>query len=104
MTPGPPSSAAFSTSFKTDLMRSSYSPLYLAPAMSAPMSRENTRANREAGTSRLTMRCARPSAMEVLPTPGSPISTGLFFVLEVKDQTGPMNVGTADFTFYKGYG
>jgi hypothetical protein len=27
-----------------------------------------------------TMRCARPSAIAVLPTPGSPISTGLFFV------------------------
>ena len=28
----------------------------------------------------LTMRWARPSTMAVLPTPGSPISTGLFFV------------------------
>jgi hypothetical protein len=27
-----------------------------------------------------TMRCARPSATAVLPTPGSPISTGLFLV------------------------
>ena len=27
-----------------------------------------------------TMRCARPSAIAVLPTPGSPISTGLFFL------------------------
>jgi hypothetical protein len=26
------------------------------------------------------MRCARPSAIAVLPTPGSPISTGLFFL------------------------
>ena len=26
------------------------------------------------------MRCARPSTIAVLPTPGSPISTGLFFV------------------------
>jgi hypothetical protein len=32
------------------------------------------------GTSPLTMRCARPSTMAVLPTPGSPISTGLFLV------------------------
>jgi molecular chaperone DnaK (HSP70) len=32
------------------------------------------------GTSPLTMRCARPSTIAVLPTPGSPISTGLFFV------------------------
>ena len=32
------------------------------------------------GTSPATMRWARPSAIAVLPTPGSPISTGLFFV------------------------
>ena len=32
------------------------------------------------GTSPRTMRCASPSTMAVLPTPGSPISTGLFFV------------------------
>ena len=32
------------------------------------------------GTSPLTMRSARPSTMAVLPTPGSPISTGLFLV------------------------
>ena len=35
---------------------------------------------RPSGTSPLTMRCARPSTMAVLPTPGSPISTGLFLV------------------------
>src|SRR5438105_14218384 len=34
----------------------------------------------ESGTSPLMMRRARPSAIAVLPTPGSPISTGLFFV------------------------
>ena len=33
------------------------------------------------GTSPRTIRWARPSAMAVLPTPGSPMSTGLFFVL-----------------------
>ena len=32
------------------------------------------------GTSPRTIRCARPSTAAVLPTPGSPISTGLFFV------------------------
>ncbi len=32
------------------------------------------------GTSPLTMRCASPSTIAVLPTPGSPISTGLFLV------------------------
>ncbi len=32
------------------------------------------------GTSPRTMRLASPSTMAVLPTPGSPMSTGLFFV------------------------
>ncbi len=35
---------------------------------------------RLSGTSPLAMRWARPSTMAVLPTPGSPISTGLFLV------------------------
>ncbi len=34
----------------------------------------------DSGTSPLTMRWARPSTIAVLPTPGSPISTGLFLV------------------------
>ena len=36
--------------------------------------------NSVSGTSLLTMRWARPSTMAVLPTPGSPMSTGLFLV------------------------
>ena len=32
------------------------------------------------GTSPAMIRCASPSTIAVLPTPGSPISTGLFFV------------------------
>jgi hypothetical protein len=32
------------------------------------------------GTSPATMRCASPSTTAVLPTPGSPMSTGLFLV------------------------
>ena len=32
------------------------------------------------GTSCRTIRCASPSTTAVLPTPGSPMSTGLFFV------------------------
>ena len=32
------------------------------------------------GTSPLRIRTANPSTMAVLPTPGSPIRTGLFFV------------------------
>ena len=39
------------------------------------------RSLRPSGTSPRTIRCAKPSTMAVLPTPGSPISTGLFFVL-----------------------
>eukprot|EP00966_Prymnesium_polylepis_P198248 4594178-Prymnesium_polylepis.2 len=73
----PPASA---TSASTAFSRSSNSPRYLAPATSAPMSSETTRASRmESGTSLSTMRCARPSTIAVLPTPGSPMSTGLFF-------------------------
>ena len=34
----------------------------------------------DSGTSPLTIRRASPSTMAVFPTPGSPISTGLFFV------------------------
>ncbi len=74
-----PSSLAMSLS--TALRRSSNSPRYLAPASRPAMSSTSTRLFfRLSGTSPLTMRCARPSTMAVLPTPGSPISTGLFLV------------------------
>jgi len=36
------------------------------------------------GTSRLIILCAKPSAIAVLPTPGSPIKIGLFFVRRPK--------------------
>mmetsp|Transcript_19467 Transcript_19467/g.57438 ORF Transcript_19467/g.57438 Transcript_19467/m.57438 type:complete len:245 (+) Transcript_19467:2688-3422(+) len=73
------SPSAFCTSSKTALRRSSNSPRYLAPAMRAPMSRETTRQPwSESGTSPAATRCARPSTTAVLPTPGSPRSTGLF--------------------------
>jgi hypothetical protein len=49
--------------------------------MSAPMSSAQTRFPfRPSGTSPATMRWASPSAIAVLPTPGSPMRTGLFFV------------------------
>ena len=49
------------------------------------MSSDNTRLFfKVSGTSPLTMRCAKPSTMAVLPTPGSPISTGLFLVRRCK--------------------
>ena len=63
------------------LSRSSNSPRYLVPATSEPMSSVRTRLfSSVSGTSPLTMRCARPSTMAVLPTPGSPIRIGLFLV------------------------
>ena len=73
-----PSSSA--TSLSTALRRSSNSPRYFAPAMSAPTSSEMSLQPRiESGTSWSTIRCASPSTTAVLPTPGSPMSTGLFF-------------------------
>ena len=72
------------TSFTTAFNRSSNSPLYFAPAINAPISKENTILSfRFSGTSPSTIRCASPSAMAVLPTPGSPTNIGLFFVLRV---------------------
>ena len=63
------------------LRRSSNSPRYFVPATSEPMSSVRTRLlSRMSGTSPATIRWARPSAMAVLPTPGSPISAGLFLV------------------------
>ena len=72
----------FFTSFSTAFKRSSNSPRYFAPATSDPISSEKIVLSfRESGTSPLTIRCASPSTTAVLPTPGSPMSTGLFFVL-----------------------
>ena len=74
-----PSSLA--SSFNTAFKRSSNSPRYFAPAINAPISKESTRLFfKPSGTSPLTIRCAKPSTIAVLPTPGSPMSTGLFFV------------------------
>mmetsp|Transcript_5753 Transcript_5753/g.18084 ORF Transcript_5753/g.18084 Transcript_5753/m.18084 type:complete len:218 (+) Transcript_5753:1760-2413(+) len=72
---------ASTVSLSTPLSRSSNSPRYLAPAMSVPRSSEYTVLSLTlSGTSPLTMRCAMPSTMAVLPTPGSPMRTGLFLV------------------------
>ena len=74
--------SSFARSFKTAFKRSSNSPLYLAPAISAPRSNDRTFLLRSpSGTSPLTIRWAKPSTIAVLPTPGSPINTGLFLVL-----------------------
>ena len=75
------SPAAFWISARTAFSRSSNSPRYFAPASSAPTSSAHTRLPfSPSGTSPATIRCASPSTIAVLPTPGSPISTGLFFV------------------------
>ena len=72
---------AASISFSTAFSRSSNSPRYFEPATIAPRSSDSSCLPFSAsGTSPLTMRSARPSTMAVLPTPGSPISTGLFLV------------------------
>ena len=63
------------------LRRSSNSPRYFVPATSDPMSRVSTRFPASvSGTSLLTIRWARPSTTAVFPTPGSPMSAGLFLV------------------------
>ena len=69
------------TSCSTAFSRSSNSPRYLAPAISEPRSSDSSFLSfRLSGTSPLRIRSARPSTIAVLPTPGSPISTGLFLV------------------------
>ena len=86
-----PSAALISLS--TALSRSSNSPRYFAPATSAPRSSASSDLSlSDSGTSPLTMRSARPSAMAVLPTPGSPISTGI-----VLGAAGQHLDGAADF-------
>ena len=71
----------FLTSSRTAFRRSSNSPLYLAPATREPISRAKIFLScRDFGTSPLTILWASPSTTAVFPTPGSPISTGLFLV------------------------
>src|SRR6266536_2080380 len=65
--------------------RSSNSPRYLVPATSAPMSSVSTRlCCSDSGTLPRLICWARPSAMAVLPTPGSPINAGLFLVRRLR--------------------
>ncbi len=76
------SPSAFFTSFSTAFKRSSNSPLYFAPATIAPISKTISLLSfNVSGTVPSTILCAKPSTIAVLPTPGSPIKTGLFFVL-----------------------
>ena len=79
------SPSALITSFTTAFKRSSNSPLYLAPAINAPISKlKICFVFKFSGTSPRTIRCAKPSAMAVLPVPGSPIKIGLFLVRRLK--------------------
>ena len=72
----------FLTSLSTAFSLSSNSPRNFAPAISEPMSSAKIVLSfSPSGTSPRTIRCASPSAIAVLPTPGSPMSTGLFLVL-----------------------
>ena len=90
----PPAAAV--TSASTAFSRSSNSPRYFAPAISAPMSSAiSCLSFSDSGTSPLTMRSARPSAMAVLPTPGSPISTGLFLVRRTEHLDGAADLVVA---------
>ena len=78
----------FFTSSRTAFNRSSNSPRYLAPATKAPISRENSFLSfKPSGTSPRTILWARPSTTAVFPTPGSPMSTGLFFVFRDRIRT-----------------
>ena len=68
------------TSFTTAFKRSSNSPLYFAPAINKPISKAKIiLLFKFSGTSPFTILIAKPSAMAVLPTPGSPTKIGLFF-------------------------
>ena len=77
--------SAFLTSSITFFKRFSNSPLYFAPATIEERSRVTSLLSfRFSGISPLIIFCAKPSAMAVFPTPGSPIKQGLFLVLRLK--------------------
>ena len=71
----------FLISSRTFFKRSSNSPRYFAPATREAISSSQIFLSfKLLGTSPFTIRRASPSTIAVLPTPGSPIRTGLFFV------------------------
>ncbi len=72
----------FSTSsFMIVLSRSSNWPRYFVPATMSEMSSARIRLSSSGGGTRpATIRWASPSTIAVLPTPGSPMRTGLFLV------------------------
>ncbi len=73
-------SGASRSSSRIDLTRCSNCPRNIAPATMPPIFRETMRLLRRVmGTLPSIIRRANPSTIAVLPTPGSPIRTGLFF-------------------------
>ena len=75
-------------SSRTALSRSSNSPRYFEPAIIDPRSSATIRlCFRLSGTSPSTTRWASPSTTAVLPTPGSPMRTGLFLVRRARTCT-----------------
>ena len=75
----------FSSSFITAFILSSNCPLYLVPATKLARSNEIILLlYRTRETFFLIILIAKPSAIADLPTPGSPISNGLFFFLLLK--------------------
>ena len=78
-------SPARATSRSSSFTRSSNSPRYLVPATRAARSRESSRLPVSSGGTRpAAMAWASPSATAVLPTPGSPRSTGSFLVRRIR--------------------
>ncbi len=78
-------SSFFSNSFITAFIRSSNCPLYLVPATKLARSKVTTRLlNKIRETFFWIIRKAKPSAIADLPTPGSPINKGLFFLRRLK--------------------
>ena len=74
-------SSFFSNSFIIAFIRSSNCPRYLVPATNDAKSNVTTRLlNKTRETLRCTILKAKPSAIADLPTPGSPINNGLFFL------------------------
>ena len=78
-------SGFFVSSFNMALIRSSNCPRYLVPATIEAISKDITRlSNKTRDTFLWIIRKAKPSTIADLPTPGSPINTGLFFLRRLK--------------------
>ena len=76
--------------------RSSNSPRKRVPASMAPKSSEMTRLpSSGSGASLVTIVCASPSTMAVLPTPASPISTGIVLGAPAEHLQDTQDLGVA---------